>query len=82
MANLVPFTINPDDFSLEEIEEIETLGGKPFTDVLDGSMPFRFIRAAAFVAARRGNPELTFEETGRWTIAQLTASQESIVPPA
>lgn len=57
---------NLNDLTIGEIEEIEDLTGLPFTGLLNEGQPMgRVLRAVAYVAKRRENPDFTFEDAGK-----------------
>lgn len=80
----VPFTVDQNSYTLDELEEIETLAGVTMAAI--GKDPalvtMRFIRASAYVTARRRNPRLTYEDVGKWTLPDLEAAMEKLGPPA
>ena len=51
-------------FTIDEVIEIESLAGKPISELLQGERG-RSLRAVAYVVGRRTNPSLTLAEAGQ-----------------
>lgn len=63
--------INFEQLTLGELEELELLIGSSIDQAFaDGKPKGRALRALYFVAMRRENPKLTFEETANVTQAE------------
>lgn len=57
------------DFTLDEIDEIEQIAGQPFDSLTNPDIPkARLMKALAFVATRRTDPDFTIEDAGRLRI--------------
>ena len=73
MALPTEVTIDIDDLTVGEIEEIEDLLETSF-DVLgkEGAKKGKFMRAIAWVSVRRSNPDFTWEQAGAIRIRDIT----------
>jgi len=69
-------TIDINDLTLEEVEFIETEGGAP-VDVLFGPTggKARALRLAAWAIGRRDNPEMTYADTGKLKMMDMTMGE-------
>lgn len=66
-----------EDLTIGEIEEIEDLTGRSFTGLLDDGQPMgKVLRAVAFVAKKRENPEFTWEDAGRLKFKAKTGTAD------
>lgn len=67
-----------DDFTIDEIEELETALGTGFDQFsAPGSKKAPLLRAVAWIVGKRDNPDFTLEDAGR---IRITMS-EAEVPP-
>lgn len=55
-------TIDFDDLTFEELEELEDILDKPFDEFFDGKRSAKVMRGLAFIAKRRQDPEFTWED--------------------
>lgn len=67
------------DLTLGEIEEFEELTGTTVGSIKEGSFTAKQMRAAVWLALRKDNPEMTFDDTKDLTLRELNIS---VVPPA
>lgn len=62
-----------DELTLDEIEEMEQLIGRPIDEAFaDGKPKGRALKVLVFVAKRRENPKFTFEDAGKFSQAEAT----------
>lgn len=65
-------TIDPDDLTLGEVETIEDIVGKPFSQVFsNGGVSAKAAVALVYVVKRRANPDFTLEEARAYKISDL-----------
>ena len=60
-----------EDLTLGDIEDLETFGGVNVMAGIPDQPPLKFIRAWAWITARRADPELTFEATRNIKLNEL-----------
>jgi hypothetical protein len=71
-----------DSFTVDELEVIEDYCGRPFVDVLDGNLTAKAMKALAYVALRRTNPEATWADAGAVKLTDMRVGGEADeVPP-
>jgi len=62
-----------DELTLDEIEEMEQLLGRPIDEAFaDGKPKGRALKVLVFVAKRREDPQYTFEDAGKFSQAEAT----------
>jgi len=62
-----------DELTLDEIEEMEQLLGRPIDEAFaDGKPKGRALKVLVFVAKRREDPKFTFEDAGKFSQAEAT----------
>ena len=60
------FTLDVNELTIDDIETIEEITGKPIDALSDPDMPKgKMMRAIAFVQARRTDPDATIESVGK-----------------
>lgn len=64
-------TINPDDLTLGEVEAIEEVVGKPFSEAFAGAVSAKAAIALVYVVKRRDNPDFTLDDARAYKIADL-----------
>ncbi len=63
---------DPEDLTLDELEELEELLGTALDGMLTGDTPKgRALKAIVWIMIRRDNPEATLEDAGRYKIRDL-----------
>lgn len=66
MANNDALTIDLDDLTIDEIDLVEDILDAPIDSVFDASVrKAPALRALAYVAMRRENPDVTMDEVGK-----------------
>lgn len=67
-------TINFNTMTLDEVEQIELLAGRSIDSIMADETPRgRAFKAIIFVMTKRTNPNITFEEAGKYTLEQAAA---------
>lgn len=69
--------INLDDFTIGELEEIEEIGGVPFSSIGEGNLPIKAIKALVFVVKRRDDPAFTIEDAAKVKVTEFTVTAET-----
>lgn len=60
------FTLDVNELTIDDIETIEDITGRPIDALSDPDMPKgKMMRAIAFVQARRTDPDATLESVGK-----------------
>ena len=63
---------NPDDLTLDELEEVEDLIGMSIDTAFNVGQPKgRTLKVFAFIVLRRDNPDITMEDVGAMKVAEL-----------
>ena len=57
-----PLHIDPDDFDLGELEDIETYAEVPITEILSGAPTAKALTAMVWVRLKRDDPAATIED--------------------
>lgn len=71
-----PLNINPEDLTLDEVEEVESIiGGDIGLAFSEGKPKAKAIKAVVFVTLRRTNPEITLEEVGQMKLSALVLGE-------
>lgn len=76
-------SIDLDDLTIDEVEIIEEILDQPFESAFaPGAKRGKAMRALAFVAMRRTDPEVTMDQVGQVKVTALTrpASTDPTVP--
>lgn len=69
--------IDPEDLTLDEVEEVEDLIGGDVTEAFAKGQPkAKAIKALVFVLMRRDNPAITMEEVGKLKLSIITGGSE------
>lgn len=64
--------INPDDLTLNEVEEVETMLGGPIDAIFTSGKPrATALKAVLLVVTRRTDPDATLESVGNVKLADL-----------
>lgn len=67
------FVIDPDDLTLDEVEEVETLLGEPIDAIFTSGKPrAAALKAVLLVVRRRTDPDLTLADVGSVKLSELT----------
>jgi hypothetical protein len=67
---------DPEDLTLDEVEEVEEFLGASIDSVLTGDRPKgRALKAIVWVAAKRTNPDITLEEVGKLKLSELNLGE-------
>jgi hypothetical protein len=65
--------VDPDDLTLDEVEEVETLLGGPIDQIYSSGRPrAAALKAVLLVVMRRTNPDATIEDAGKVKLSGLT----------
>jgi hypothetical protein len=71
-----------DSFTVDELEVIEDYCGRPFVEVLDGNLTAKAMKALAYVALRRTEPDATWADAGAVKLTDMRFDEEiEDVPP-
>ena len=70
-----------DDLTFGEMELIEDKCGKTVAEVFSGSLSATAMRACAWVAMRRADPDATWESTADLSVGQFDLAGGDDVPP-
>lgn len=57
--------INPDDLTIDEIEELDDLLEGGFSSMTNGRIPVKAMRVIAYLVMRRTEPDFTLEDAGK-----------------
>ncbi|RMH67456.1 MAG: hypothetical protein D6683_17860 [Actinomyces sp.] len=61
--------------TLADLEELEDAAGVSIDDLFgDGAPRAKMLRASAFVVGRSADPDFTWDDAGRWTLADVVAA--------
>lgn len=72
MSDTPAINIDPEDLTLDEVEEVEEIiGGDIAAAFSEGSPKGKAIKAVVFITLRRDNPDLTLEEVGKMKLSGL-----------
>jgi len=65
--SLDSLTVDLDDLTIEEVEQVEDITGVPIDELAQqsGRPKGRMLRALAFVVLRRDDPSVTLEDVGK-----------------
>lgn len=68
-------TIDPDDFTIDELEEIEALTGKALPDLFTPRGPSASgLRGALFIVKRRADPEFSWDDASKLSINDMKSA--------
>lgn len=68
---------DPEDLTLDEIEEAEELLGEPIDGLLGGNKPkAKALKVLVFLIMRRDDPDLTLESVGSIKLSQLSMGND------
>lgn len=60
-----------DDLTLDDIEKVELIIGRPIDDLMaDGELKGKAIKAIVYITENKKNPAFTIEDAGRFTFRQ------------
>lgn len=77
MADFSNLKIDFDDLELDEIEIMEDISGIPFDEFQQkGMKKAKTLKALAFIAARRIDPDVTLEEVGKIKMSALAGDDD------
>lgn len=69
---MTAFKFDPEDLTLNEVEEVETIVGGSIDSVLSGDKPkAKAIKAITLVIKRRTDPDATLESVGQLKLSEL-----------
>lgn len=63
--------INPDDLTLDELEELDELLPGGVSAITSGAIPVRAMRVIAYIVTKRDNPAFTLEDAGKFKLADF-----------
>ncbi|MDP9388183.1 MAG: hypothetical protein M3Q48_09810 [Actinomycetota bacterium] len=70
-------TIDPDDLTLGEVEQLEELTGKPLGEMFNGAISAKAATALVYVIKRREDPAFTLDDARAFKIGGLNIAGES-----
>ncbi len=60
-----------DDLTLDDIEKVEMIIGRPIDDLLaDGELKGKALKAMVFITENKKNPAFTIEDAGKFSFRQ------------
>jgi hypothetical protein len=75
-------TVAIDGLTLDEIELVENLAGRPIETVMNEDAPKgRTLKALVFVIQKRTNPEVKFEDVGRMSLTETMEVVNGLADP-
>lgn len=76
-----PLTLDVDTLTFDELEIIEDRCGQSVVAVFNtDNMSAKAVRALTFIAARRADPAVTWEDIGRLTMGDIELGADTVPP--
>lgn len=69
--------VDPEDFTIEELETVEDLTGRSISDLFPaGRASASGLRAVVFIQKRREDPAFTWDDAGKFKFNQIEVGSE------
>lgn len=70
-----------DILTMDEIEELTLLTGKPFEELYAKGLPLgKPAKALIWVLSKRNDPDIDFASFGKWNLHQITEALKGFLP--